>query len=236
MITTAPQAKPSAQTNFVLEAMEEAEQREQERWRKTQDSIDLLFTQVSAVSNSQQQVSAQMDLIAKAVNQSTKDQLMMAKQLQATGDAVSRLTRWQMQFESDMAGSPRSHTEEVNPFSPMDPNPSGARFDGGPRRNRHEQGRSEHTFMPKMLFPTFDGSDPRIWKDKCQEYFRLYNIAEDLKTSAASLHMEGNAAKWYQVFKLQNGLVSWSRFISAVESKFGAYDYRNALDSLLELK
>lgn len=38
---------------------------------------------------------------------------------------------------------------------------------------------------------------------------------------AASLHLEGNAAKWHQVFKLQHGMVTWDTFISAVEAKFG---------------
>ena len=63
-----------------------------------------------------------------------------------------------------------------------------------------------------------------IWHDKCEEYFRLFNIPDHMETSAASLHLDGNAAKWYQVYKLKNGLVPWTRFISAVEDKFGAYD------------
>jgi hypothetical protein len=75
-----------------------------------------------------------------------------------------------------------------------------------------------------------------IWHDKCDEYFSLYKIPDTMKTSAASLHLEGNATKWYQVYKLKNGLVSWDRFISVVEEKFGAYHYRKSLDLLLELK
>jgi hypothetical protein len=75
-----------------------------------------------------------------------------------------------------------------------------------------------------------------IWHDKCDEYFSLYKIPYTMKTSAASLHLEGNATKWYQVYKLKNGLVSWDRFISVVEEKFGAYHYRKSLDLLLELK
>jgi hypothetical protein len=29
-------------------------------------------------------------------------------------------------------------------------------------------------WMPKMDFPKFDGTDPRIWIDKCIAYFSLY--------------------------------------------------------------
>lgn len=81
-----------------------------------------------------------------------------------------------------------------------------------------------------MSFPCFDGVDPKIWKDKCQEYFKLYNISDAMKTLVTSLHFDGNAAKWYQVYKLQHGLVPWDTFISAVVLN------RNALDELLEFK
>lgn len=52
---------------------------------------------------------------------------------------------------------------------------------------------------PKCHFSVFDGENPRIWINKCKEYFKLYNIADHMMTSATSLHLEGNAAKWYQV-------------------------------------
>jgi hypothetical protein len=29
-------------------------------------------------------------------------------------------------------------------------------------------------WMPKMDFPVFDGSDVRVWLDKCASYFHLY--------------------------------------------------------------
>lgn len=64
----------------------------------------------------------------------------------------------------------------------------------------------------------------------------MYNIPDSMKTSVASLHVEGNAAKWYQVFKLQKGMVDWNVFIVVVETKFGSNDYRSALEELLELK
>ena len=48
--------------------------------------------------------------------------------------------------------------------------------------------------------------------------------------------MDGNAAKWLQVYKKQHGLGDWHTFISAVEKKFGANDYRDAMSELLELK
>jgi hypothetical protein len=45
-----------------------------------------------------------------------------------------------------------------------------------------------------MSFPRFDGENPRIWKDKCLDYFRLFNINAALWLVSAMLHMDGNAA------------------------------------------
>jgi hypothetical protein len=55
-------------------------------------------------------------------------------------------------------------------------------------------------------------------------------------TTTASLHMEDNAAKWLQMYKLKHGLGSWLAFVAAVEEKFGVYEYRSAIQELLQLK
>jgi len=47
--------------------------------------------------------------------------------------------------------------------------------------------------------------------------------------------MDDNAAKWLQVYKKRHGLTAWSTFIEAVEEKFGASSYRDALEELLDL-
>lgn len=178
----------------------------------------------------------QLELTAKADNQGARDQLDLAKQLQATGEATARIALRQMKLEEDMQGlSPRS-VDSGNPFA-REPHPH--RPPEGPHRqnNDHVYNQANNRpYLPKMHFPTFSGDDPRIWKDKCQEFFKLYNISDNMKTSASSLSLEGNAARWYQVYKLQHGLTTWDTFIAAVEEKFGAYDYKKALDTLLELK
>ena len=68
------------------------------------------------------------------------------------------------------------------------------------------------------------------------DYFELCNIDEVFWATAAALNMDGNAAKWLHVYKKQHGLGDWNTFISAVEKKFGANDYRDAMSELLELK
>jgi hypothetical protein len=78
--------------------------------------------------------------------------------------------------------------------------------------------------MPKMAFPHFDGEHPRIWRDKCYDYFRAFNIRAALWLTMATLHMNGNVAVWLQSYKKRHELGNWPQFIAAVEAEFGADD------------
>lgn len=86
-------------------------------WHKVQEILDLLFSQVGGIKNSQQQLATQMELNAKAVNQGTQFTSFSQKKLKATCEVVARLAMWQMNMEagSDFLGY---DMDEVNPFSP----------------------------------------------------------------------------------------------------------------------
>jgi hypothetical protein len=71
-------------------------------------------------------------------------------------------------------------------------------------------------WMPKMDFPCFDGSDVRIWLDKCSAYFQLYAIPPDFRVTTASLHMVGKASHWYQSYKHSAGYHTWEHFVVAM--------------------
>lgn len=38
-----------------------------------------------------------------------------------------------------------------------------------------------------MTFHVFTGKDPKIWRDKCEDYFRIFDIPEFLGVSMASM-------------------------------------------------
>lgn len=90
--------------------------------------------------------------------------------------------------------------------------------------------------LPKLSFPRFSGEDPTIWLDKCLDYFQFYKVKECLWVTAASMHMDGNAAKWLQMYKLKEGLDSWPRFSQAVKAKFGTYEYSKVMYDLLHIR
>ncbi|WVZ49036.1 hypothetical protein U9M48_000418 [Paspalum notatum var. saurae] len=87
-----------------------------------------------------------------------------------------------------------------------------------------------------MQFPMFDGQHPQIWLDKCHDYFAIFEIPERLWVTTATMHFEGNAAKWLQAYKQSHKLNSWSSFGADVKEKFGADDYRTVVTDLLALR
>jgi hypothetical protein len=45
-----------------------------------------------------------------------------------------------------------------------------------------------HKHLPKLDFPKFNGENPKIWCRKCEVYFDVFLVPEQLKTQYASLN------------------------------------------------
>jgi hypothetical protein len=157
---------------------------------------------------------------------------MLTQQMATMRDLVVRLAAAQPR-DPDL-GDPGCRSGGSIGHRQADPCPHHHNTQGG-RRSEDEVPYNRHT-LPKLSFPKFDGENPMIWIDKCLDYFKIFNILECLCTTAASMHMEENAAKWLQVYKLKNGLDDWGAFVEAIEANFGAYDYRKAMQDLLSLR
>jgi hypothetical protein len=87
-----------------------------------------------------------------------------------------------------------------------------------------------------MEFHRFDGSDARIWLDKCSAYFQLYSSPNDFRVKAASLHMVDMASHWYQTYKHSPGNHTWEHFVLAVSREFEANTDRIKMVELLNLR
>ena len=153
-----------------------------------------------------------MDLGNKVMEQMLRDQQILAKQIELTGEAVARISLNQQPLPEDdvdppsptytyRSGSSRRHGRPPPSGVPPPSRPSGYRTS-----RPHTSSDGYRHVLPKMTCPTFDGTNPRIWKSKCLDYFTLCNIDEAFWTIAASLSMDGNAAKWLQVYKRKHGL------------------------------
>jgi len=220
--------------------MEQAAERDQARWDQVDNNFDLLFARMEDILGTQIKLEAQQDLTTKVVEQMMKDQQILAKQIENTGQAVARMTLDATRRPHREPPSPTA--SEVSADNPFHRDPSGIPHvtpppcqDRGPLRSGTGGSHRFKPAVPKLAFPRFDGLNPRIWKSKCQDYFSLYDVPDAMKATFASLHIDDNAAKWLQVYKRQHGLADWQTFIDAVEEKFGASNYRDAMEELLNL-
>jgi hypothetical protein len=93
-----------------------------------------------------------------------------------------------------------------------------------------------HHALPKMYFPKFDGTHPKIWIDNCANYFSIYFVPASIWLSSATMHLEGNASKWWQAYKQRHTKITLDSFYLAIEQEFGVDDYRSALTDLIALK
>ena len=55
-----------------------------------------------------------------------------------------------------------------------------------------------------MSCPRFNGDDPVVWKDKCLDYFKLFDVPEYTWVRVASLNFDEPATQWLQVYKKKN--------------------------------
>jgi Skp family chaperone for outer membrane proteins len=90
VIATTPKSKappkPSPQTQFVQDAMTAEFARDDTRWTKLQESVELLHTKMEAQGNkleaqdsARQQMAVQMALTSHALSQFTKGQTMLVQ-------------------------------------------------------------------------------------------------------------------------------------------------------------
>jgi hypothetical protein len=159
--------------------------------------------------------------------------VVLAQQVASVSDVVAKLAaeRHNHQVRDD-SGDP-SGTTAAHPCRNAPP-PSNRSAIGRNKPDKEVQ--FNCSTLPKLLFPKFTGDNPRIWIDKCVNHFTIFHIPQWLWTTAASLHMEENSTNWLQVYKMQHVLADWNTFVAAVERKFGAFDYRKAIQELLYVK
>ena len=81
--------------------MEESSRRDEDHWSQVTSSLDLLFARVSEIGASQKELRARLDLTTESMDLYAREQQMIAKQVEATGQAVARLTMDMMSDSSD---------------------------------------------------------------------------------------------------------------------------------------
>jgi hypothetical protein len=74
---------------------------------------------------------------------------------------------------------------------------------------------------PRVELPQFDGSNPKLWQRRCEEYFHRWNTPVQLWPSYASSLFVADAATWLEAYLHQTPQPTWSGFVAAVLTRFG---------------
>lgn len=80
--------------------------------------------------------------------------------------------------------------------------------------------------FPKLEFPKFSGSNPRLWKENCEMFFEVYAVDPSLKTRFAALNFQGAAATWLQTVQRRGRVVDWGTLCELVMGKFDKDQYQ----------
>lgn len=91
-------------------------------------------------------------------------------------------------------------------------------------------------FNPKLEFPRFDGTDPKGWVIKAEQYFDFVNLEEGRKVKMAGLHFDGRASVWYRYYQSGRVSINWKLFTADVIIRFENPENRDVQDLFNKLK
>jgi hypothetical protein len=111
-----------------------------------------------------------------------------------------------------------------------------SQFEDENRGHYHSKGLTRDFRMPRIDFPKFEGEHPKIWKEKCEKYFKMCGVPQDMWAPFATMHFHSHAAYWLQTFEAQHAHYSWAELFVAVDAKFGKEMYHNYMRELLAIK
>lgn len=77
-----------------------------------------------------------------------------------------------------------------------------------------------HPAMPEIQFPSFDGSNPRLWIKDCLSYFTIYQVDPSMWIRYSTMHLTGSAKLWFQTIQSNIYEMSWENFCALVCAKF----------------
>ncbi|KAJ3686458.1 hypothetical protein LUZ61_015622 [Rhynchospora tenuis] len=81
--------------------------------------------------------------------------------------------------------------------------------------------------LPRTDFPQFDGTNPSIWRSKCESYFAIFQVPDYYKSQLATLHFVGEAQEWYDCLKEDCPVIPWPLLVEEVFDRFHSYNSSN---------
>jgi hypothetical protein len=74
--------------------------------------------------------------------------------------------------------------------------------------------------LPKMNFPSFDGTDLQYWITCAEDYFHIYSVDPAVWIQCSRMQFTGPAKRWIQFVTPQLKTMHWSTFCRALRNRF----------------
>ncbi|KAJ4780790.1 polyprotein [Rhynchospora pubera] len=74
--------------------------------------------------------------------------------------------------------------------------------------------------LPKLDFPSFNGTEILTWVEDSEFYFEVFQIPEIYKTRLAITHFQGDARSWYRGFIINKPDPPWPVLVEEVKARF----------------
>ena len=93
--------------------------------------------------------------------------------------------------------------------------------------------------IPKVDFPTFDGSELKDWICKAEQYFELDAMPEVWRVCVAAMYLKGKDLKWYHSYSqnlANHHMLTWGELVREMQLRFGEKAYEDPMVELKELQ
>ena len=88
----------------------------------------------------------------------------------------------------------------------------------------------------RLLFPEFDGDNPKLWISRCEDYFELYNLDPSVWIKFSSMHFIKDAGRSLQSVEKHVKHLPWSEFYYMILDRFGRDEHESLIRQLFHIK
>lgn len=87
-----------------------------------------------------------------------------------------------------------------------------------------------------MELPRFDGSNPKLWQSRSEDYFRYWGTPPYQWVQFASSLFEGPAARWLESVQRRAPRATWSEFCELLQSRFGRNKHQKLVRQMFHIR
>ena len=108
---------------------------------------------------------------------------------------------------------------------------------GAPHEHRAHWGpQYSSSKLPKMDFPIFYGEDPKLWLNRCDDYFDMYSVEPRQWIRCAMMKMTWAVSRWLQSLNPKVKAISWDELCKLVLDRFGRDQYELLIRQLFHIR